>query len=489
VTISNDGLSMTFNVAWGAVLIGMSNSHVGGGLNIINHHDVGRELQTDQFMYQDINGAEQFVLNPTQAGAGGYQAYYQHPNGSVFQEVGSPVVSWSASGNQFNAVITPLDFNTGSSTDWVYVENVRINSAGVAAFHYTSYDYQPGTYRVNTEIPTLYSDYTNEFMYSAAEGTVKTVTGSPTWPQPPIASNGWIASVDANTSLGIFYTTPKGLSEMYGTFPVSGAGPLGKTNVVQYDINANPGTILSSTFSVALATVQNGPALIASQSPASFTVSTSLVTNGAFTANAAAYVESNGYSGEGVNPSAPIGWTSSGGNTGINGIGTGFYGSAYGKTFAPVSSAGVGNFSFLQRNGAFISQNVTTAAGKSYTLAFDAAARSGDPTAVLKVQITDGSNGSEIIALSPSLTDTSFTPLFLNFTAGSTVTNIRFLNVSPPGDLTVDVANVSLAIAAVPEPFSGGDHGTWRPCHRAGTKTKNAVASSTAAMTAGCPKF
>ena len=141
VTISNGGLSVTFNLAWGAVVTGISNSKVGNGLNIVDSHDVGRELQTDQFLYQNIGGAQQLIFNPTQAGAGGSQPYYQHPNGSAIPEAGSPVANWSATGNQFQAVITPLDYDTGKPTDWVYVENVSINSQGVANFQYTCYDY------------------------------------------------------------------------------------------------------------------------------------------------------------------------------------------------------------------------------------------------------------------------------------------------------------------------------------------------------------
>ena len=114
VTISNGGLSVTFNLSWGAVVTGIANTSVANGLNIVDSHDVGRELQTDQFLYQNIGGSNQLMINPTQAGAGGHQAYYQHPNGIAIPETGSPVTSWSASANQFQAVITPLDYDTGN---------------------------------------------------------------------------------------------------------------------------------------------------------------------------------------------------------------------------------------------------------------------------------------------------------------------------------------------------------------------------------------
>ena len=460
VTISNGGLSVTFNLAWGAVVTGISNSNVGNGLNIVDSHDVGRELQTDQFLYQNIGGTRQLIFNPTQAGAGGSQPYYQHPNGSVIPEAGSPVVSWSATGNQFQAVITPLDYDTGKPTDWVYVENVGINSQGVANFQYTCYDYQPGTYSVDTEVPTLYSDRTNAFMYPDSNGSPQTVTGSPTWPQPSISSNGWIGNIDTGANLGIFYTTPAGLSEAYGTFPgaaVSDAPPLGKSNVAEYGITANPGTILSSRFSVAVSTPQNGPTLMAEQPPAIFSASTSTINNGAFSTNAAAYTNSPGYSTVGGNPSAPVGWTSSGSNSGVNGSDTGVYGSSGYQPFAPTSTAGVSDFSFLQGRGAFIAQRVATTSGRKYTLAFDAAQRSGDTTTMLEVVLTNATNGSQIITLTPAITDTAFTPFFLNFTAISGLTNIEFLNNSAAGiDDTVDVSNVSLAATSVSEPATLG---------------------------------
>ncbi len=455
VTISNGGLAVTFNLSWGAVVTGIANTFVDNGLNIVDSHDVGRELQTDQFLYQNIGGSNQLMINPTQAGAGGHQAYYQHPNGSAIPETGSPVVSWSASTNQFQAVITPLDYDTGNPTDWVYVENVSINSQGIANFHYTCYDYQPQRYSLATEVPTLYSDRTDAFMYPASNGSVQTVTGSPTWPQPGITSNGWIGNVDTTNNLGIFYTTPAGLPETYGTFPgaaVSDALPLGKTNVVDYG-TAYPGEILSSEFSVAVGTQQTGPALISQQSPAVFTTGTSMITNGVFAANAGDYTISPGYSSKGGNPAVPTGWNTSGGNTGVNGPDTGFYGSGGYQPFAPKSTAGVTDFSFLQSKGAFITQTAATAPGQTYTLTFDAAQRSGDTTAVLEVILTNASNGSQISTFMPTITDTGFTPFFLNFTTTAGSTNIEFLNNSPAGiDDTVDVSNVSLEATAVPEP-------------------------------------
>ncbi len=456
VTISNGGLSVTFNLSWGAVVTGIANTNVAGGLNIVAANGVGQEFQTDQFLDQEIGGSQQLMVNPTQSGAGGNQAYYQHPNGSSFPEVGSPVTSWSATANQFQAVITPLDYDTGNPTDWVYVEDVNINSQGVANFHYTCYDYQPQTYIMATEIPTLYTNYTNAFMYPDSDGTAQMVGGSPLFPQPGIPSNGWIASIDTNNNIGIFYTTPVGALENYGTLPGAGPSdllPIGKTNAWEYGLAAYPGTILSSQFSVAVGTQQRGPALISEQVPATFTFSSSVIRNGVFSANAAAYTASPGYSSQRGNPAAPAGWKSGSRNSGVNGPDTGFYGSSGYQPFAPKSTAGVSDFSFLQGNGAFIAQTAATATGHLYTLAFDAAQRSSDTTAVLEVVLTNSATGNQDITLTPTITDTGFTPFFINFTATSGWTSIEFVNNSAAGiDDTVDVSNVSLAATAVPEP-------------------------------------
>jgi hypothetical protein len=56
VTISNGGLSVTFNLAWGGVVVAVANRNVAKGLNIVDTHDVGRELQVDQFLRLMMDG-------------------------------------------------------------------------------------------------------------------------------------------------------------------------------------------------------------------------------------------------------------------------------------------------------------------------------------------------------------------------------------------------------------------------------------------------
>ena len=287
VSISNGGLVVIFSISWGAVVVGIANKNVAHGLNIVDAANAGREMQVDQFLSLKVGGHPQLMVNPTQAGADGRQAYYQHPKGIVFPEKGSPVVRWSATGDHFHAIIKPLDYDTGKPTHWVYVEDVRINSRGVARFHYTFYNHESKTYLMNTEVPTLYSDRTDAFMYpltcpytkpiatchqkKIAQWPVKVVPGSLTWPPPPITSKGWIANIDTGDNLGIFYTTPVGLAETCETFPgvpVSDKLPLGKTNVQSNMLTSYPGEVYSIDFSVLVSTPKMGPALISNQPPA-----------------------------------------------------------------------------------------------------------------------------------------------------------------------------------------------------------------------------
>jgi hypothetical protein len=292
VTISNGGLSVTFNIAWGASVIAIANKNVADGLNIVDSNDVGRELQPCQFlMLKQMSGFKGVVVNPTQAGAqGGGQPFYQHPKGVVFAQKGSPVVRWKADPDHFHAVIKPLDYNTGNPSNWVYVEDALIDSQGVAHFRYTFYNHEPKTYKMINIIPTLNSDRTGTFVYPlvspyAQAGAallkqenpnwpVKVVTGAPPWPQKPVESEGWIANIDSDDNLGIFYTTPVGLGQRFGTYSdveVSDRAPMAQTYVAAY-LDAHPGEIYSVEFSILVSTPQQGPALISRQPAAVFKI-------------------------------------------------------------------------------------------------------------------------------------------------------------------------------------------------------------------------
>lgn len=294
VTISNGGLAVTFNIAWGAAVVGIADRNVGHGLSIVDANDVGRELQPCQFLMLTIGGRKQVILNPTQAGALGNQPYYQHPKGAVIPEKGSPVVRWTAGRDHFHAVIEPLDYDTGKPSNWVYVEDVRIDPQGVARFHYAFHDHEPRAYGMIAIVATLYTDRTGTFMYPLVsphgragatlrrekmpDWPVKVVTGAPDWPQGPLDSKGWIANIDSGDDLGIFYTTPVGLRERYGVYTntpgvydVSDRPPLGQTFAAAY-MMSHPGDVYSVDFSVLVSTAERGPALISRQPAAVFRI-------------------------------------------------------------------------------------------------------------------------------------------------------------------------------------------------------------------------
>ncbi len=289
VTISNGGLSVTFNIAWGAVVVGIYNKHVAHGLNIVDYHDVGRELQVDEFLFRNAPGRQPQRNNPTQAGALGHQAYRNHPHGSVFPERGSRVVRWKAGRHHFSAIIRPLDYDSGNATHWEYTEDVAIDHRGVAHFHFVFHRNGIGTFRMSTEIPTLYSDRTDAFMYPTVSPysmnaasrkmadlrkrpPVHLVKGSPNWANHHhLVSKGWIANIDTRDHIGIFYTTPVGLPEAFGCFAnaaVSDRLPLGKSNVVGVHLLCTPHETYSVRFSVLVATPAMGPKLIALEPPA-----------------------------------------------------------------------------------------------------------------------------------------------------------------------------------------------------------------------------
>ncbi len=181
-----------------------------------------------------------------------------------------------------------------------------------------------------------------------------------------------------------------------------------------------------------------------------------MITNGDFSANAAAYTVSPG-TGRGGNPTAPTGWAfSSGTYSGVNGPDTGFYGSAGYQPFAPTSTAGVRDFAFLQYGMMSITQTISTTAGEPYTLSYAAAGRVGGTSTTMEVILTDATSGAQITTQTPAITDAAFNNFALNFAATSGSTTLEFLNTSPSNasNDTADVSNVSLT--AVPEPATLG---------------------------------
>jgi len=288
VTISNGGLSLTFDIAWGGVVVAIDNSNVANGLNIEDSHDTGRLFQVAQFLYPTTPSQSKEVINPTQAGSGGIDG----SNGVILKEKGSPVVKWSATKTQFSATITPLNFNTGNPTNWVYTENVQIDPQGVANFNYSLYYHGQHTYRMTVVVPSLHTDLTGAFIYPLVspygpQGTHLRKTNVTSWPvkevtvaskvvpKTSLVSLGWISNIDTKNNVGVFYTTPVGFRETYQTFPkapVSSAPPLGKTNIVFSNITSRPGMSYSFHFSALVSTPSQGPVLISQQPPATFKI-------------------------------------------------------------------------------------------------------------------------------------------------------------------------------------------------------------------------
>ena len=176
--------------------------------------------------------------------------------------------------------------------------------------------------------------------------------------------------------------------------------------------------------------------------------SVNLIVNGDFSANAAQYVNSPGYS-KSPNPAAPAYWNNGENlNAGINGPDT-----TTGNPFSPGNATSVRDFAFLQSTGTAISQTGKTTAGRAYTLSYAAAARGSDVPAnhdELKVIIADAATGKQIATAVPGITQSAFHTFVLHFTASSNSTTIEFLNNNPASALvggTVDVSNVLLAPA------------------------------------------
>ena len=182
-----------------------------------------------------------------------------------------------------------------------------------------------------------------------------------------------------------------------------------------------------------------------------------MITNGDFSANAAAYTTFPGYSSS-PNPADPTGWT---GVNGVNGPDTGFYPTTSNNLpFSPAPNGTInGNlpdFVFMQSPSAYLSQTVPTTAGQAYTLTYYGAARAGETSDVLEVILTNATDNAQITSQTPAIIDTGWTPFTLTFTAPSASTAVEFLNNngSNAAGGTVDVTNV--AMAAVPEPATLG---------------------------------
>ncbi|MGC8625810.1 MAG: DUF642 domain-containing protein [Phycisphaerae bacterium] len=169
-----------------------------------------------------------------------------------------------------------------------------------------------------------------------------------------------------------------------------------------------------------------------------------LITNGDFSANAAAYQTSPGYSGK-ANPSCPTGWTLPATATskfavavGVNGSDTGV-----GTPFGPTSLAGIKDFAFMQGGANFISQTAATVAGRKYVLTYEAAARASYPGSAA-VLLKNAANGKVFMSQAPAISDTAFRHFSLRFAARSASTQIEFQNTTVGEGSSLDVSKVHL---------------------------------------------
>ena len=186
-------------------------------------------------------------------------------------------------------------------------------------------------------------------------------------------------------------------------------------------------TILSTSFAaLLLGALGTGPAQ-----------AVDLVTNGDFSANAAAFTNGNGYFNEGgVNPASAPNWTTTG--SGINGTST-----TTSNAFAPANN--VPSFLFMQGD-VMASQALGTVGGTNYLFSFDAAARNGN-TAGISAFADNTQAASLVIDGSLGwLSQNAFQRYAFGFTATGAQT-IQF-NSSGTGDHTTDLTKVSVTAAA-----------------------------------------
>ena len=218
---------------------------------------------------------------------------------------------------------------------------------------------------------------------------------------------------------------------------------------------SNRSARIAVVIGIAVLVKLTGPAVAAPSNPIPFNAAAAnLIANGDFAANATRYTVYPGYSAS-PNPTAPAAWNDdSNFHVGVNGPDTADTTDAVGTPFAPANATGARDFAFLQSAGTDLSQTVATTSGKSYTLAYVAAARGSDVAANkdrLQVIITNALTGKLIITMVPAITQTAFKVFTSKFTAASASTTVKFINASPAnamGGGTVDVSDVTLATPA-----------------------------------------
>ena len=192
---------------------------------------------------------------------------------------------------------------------------------------------------------------------------------------------------------------------------------------------------------------------------------TNLVTNGDFSANAAAFTQFPGYLApqDPNNPAEISGYISSGTNSGVNGNGLGA-----GTAFAPHNYGGQGtdvaDFLFIQGNGS-VSQTISLIAGHTYTLSFESAPRINDGALDgATSSVTIRNNGATLVSAPGDEGEANyysdpFTRSAVTFVAPGNTLGFSTISLSDDytgtDDNTEDFANLSVVDvtpAGVPEP-------------------------------------
>jgi hypothetical protein len=180
-----------------------------------------------------------------------------------------------------------------------------------------------------------------------------------------------------------------------------------------------------------------------SSSPAAGLLTTNLILNGDFSANAAAFSASPGYAGSGSNPTDITNWTNiNGGSAGVNGAGVSF---APVNPFGP-TNAGTRTYAFIQGGTNGLRQSVPLMPNTMYLLEYDLAARAGDAVNSLvrvgdntQTYFTSGNVPANNVAF-VHYSRTLNTPSVLD---GNPV--IELWNQTA-GDTAIDFANISLVL-------------------------------------------
>ena len=176
-------------------------------------------------------------------------------------------------------------------------------------------------------------------------------------------------------------------------------------------------------------------------------VRATVIVNGDFSANAAAFTNSPGYTG-GANPVTISNWLNyfNAPQQGLNGARTGV-----GNTFGPTNTGGR-TYAFIQSAQTLLGQYLTLAPSTKYRLDYEVAARAGQAAKYRVMVAPSDSSGTSGLYYDSGVTagnSAAFDHVTAYFTTPSALgasPNIQLWNSSDTGDSTISYANVSLSV-------------------------------------------